>query len=473
MAREMRKAILISGLVIAIGAGSARAQQPAARPPADSTRPPDSTLVRRELERLRAEPRVPPTPPAPPLVPVDTGAALRLTRAAAVGMALAGNPTILAAREQVLEAGARKVQATQIPFPTVTGAIVGQTNAFRPGTGNEHDVGVGLTIPFPDRLRLQGRVAQADVSSAEFAYTQQRQLIASQTAQVYDSLLVALRHGDDLRTARQLAQEFLTRTEARFNAGTAPRLDVLRAKVDLSRAENDLIANERDVANARAGLNRLLGRTLGAGIEPADSLAVPATPAALPELEQRALAVRPELRSLAAQRRGASAARALANEYWVPDVSLGVSRQAVDGVGASYETDVGLAFPLFFWQHSRGEVAEAAHREAELAATNRDLAAQIGQEVRTAWAAAVTALRQALYLRDALLPEVEQAYRSAAASYSLGGSSALEVLQAQRDLLDARSQYTDALGAANDAAAQLALAVGAPLDSTTTGGSRE
>ena len=62
-----------------------------------------------------------------------------------------------------------------------------------------------------------------------------------------------------------------------INAGTAAKLDVIRAQVDASQAQNDLIATERDLANARAGLNRLLGRALGADIVPADTLAVPAS----------------------------------------------------------------------------------------------------------------------------------------------------------------------------------------------------
>ena len=55
-------------------------------------------------------------------------------------------------------------------------------------------------------------------------------------------------------------------------------------------------------------------------------------------------------------------------------------------------------------------------------------------------------------------------------SYGLGGSSALDLLDAKRTLLDAESQYADALGAANDARAELELAVGAPLLRRTPGG---
>jgi cobalt-zinc-cadmium efflux system outer membrane protein len=110
----------------------------------------------------------------------------------------------------------------------------------------------------------------------------------------------------------------------------------------------------------------------------------------------------------------------------------------------------------------KGEIAENVHRERELSATQRDLQAQVAQDVRAAYASASTALRQAVYLRDELLPAAREAYRVATVSYSLGGSSALDVLDAQRSLIDAQSQYADALAAANSSRADLALAVGRP-----------
>ena len=86
-------------------------------------------------------------------------------------------------------------------------------------------------------------------------------------------------------------------------------------------------------------------------------------------------------------------------------------------------------------------------------------------DVQTSYSAATTAWRQAVYLRDELLPEAQAAYKAASTSYNLGGSSALDLLDAKGTLLDAESQYTDALGAVNDARADLERAVGAPLPS--------
>ncbi len=210
---------------------------------------------------------------------------------------------------------------------------------------------------------------------------------------------------------------------------------------------------------------------LGASIEAADSLAIPTLPPDFDQLEAVAMARRPELRGLINDQAGARAEQRLAQQYLIPDVDVGITRLHVYGSGGQYTTGVGFSLPIFFWQHQNGEVAEAKHRQAELSAQYRDVAAQVGEDLRNAYATVSTSMRQALYLRDELLPSAREAYRIASASYTLGGSSALEVIDAQRTLLDAQTQYAAALAAANDAVADLERATGAPLSTLSSGGS--
>ncbi|MDQ2930133.1 MAG: TolC family protein [Gemmatimonadota bacterium] len=405
------------------------------------------------------------TPTAAQLID-STTAPLRLDRNAAITEALAHNPTLAVAREQIAQARARVTEGYALPEPSVSANYLGANGAFHPHTGNETDLGIGITIPFPNKIILRGQAAKSDLGNFDELYVQQRQLIASQTAQAYDSLLVALRHREDLLISKSLAEDFVKKTEARYSAGTVAKLDIVKGQVDVAQAENDLIANERGIANARAGLNRLLGRVLGASVEPTDTLGVPTVPADFARLEKLALELRPELRGLQRQRQSAKAQERLAQQYFLPDVTLGLSRNNIYGEDPTYTTSIGIDLPIFFWQHQKGEVAEAKHRELELTESYRDVIAQVGQDLRNSYATASTALRQVQFLTDRLVPSAEEQYRIASSSYGLGGSSALEVIDAQRTLLDARNQYTTALGALNDAVADLERATGAPLDST-------
>ena len=395
---------------------------------------------------------------------------LLLTRAAAIQLALERNPQLDVAREQIAELRAVKVQATAIPDPALTASLDEQPGLFRSSATGQKNVGATLQVPFPDKFRLRGNVAGADVKNAQANYAALQRQIAALTAEQYDSLLVALRHRTDFTEAQTLANDFLKRTQARFDAGTAPRLDVIKAQVDVAASTNDLISNERAIANASSGLNRFIGRPLGAPIVATDSLTVPPSLPSVDVLEAAALNARPELAGLMAQRKGAHSATTLAREFWLPDLTLGVSRDVSGNSGPGvFSTGLAFPLPLLFWQHTRGEVSQSRHFERELAASYRDLEAEVGQDVRNAYAAASTSLRQAVYIRDQLLPSAREAYRSTAASYAIGGSSAFEVIDARRTLLDAESQYSDALAAANTSRSDLERAVSVPLETIAPG----
>lgn len=459
----------ISIMVLALGAGTAGAQQPAPNGAAPASAsgvrplPPDSVGVSPAAECAR--PSADSLTAALALRPADS---LCVTRSQAVTLALRFNPQLGVADAQTAQARARRVQGVAIPDPEFS-ASVDAPRPFGRGGLDAKNVGATLTIPFLDKFRLRGRIGTADIRAAEAGGVLTRQVIASATSQTYDSLLAALRRQRDIRESRTLAQDFARKTEARYNAGDTPKLDVIRARVDVAQAENLLIVNQRDVANARAALNRLMGRPLAAPVAAADTLAVAAPLPELTQLEQAGLATRPELTSLRSQRVGARAAVTLAREYWLPDFFIGLNRDYVAEGPALFTTGVAFPLPVFFWQHTRGEIAEARYRERELTAAYADLEAQVGQDIRAAYATADAALRQAVYIRDELLPAAREAYRIASVSYGLGGSSALEVLESRRALLDAESQYTDALAAASSARAELERAIAAPLDTFVTG----
>jgi outer membrane protein TolC len=274
-------------------------------------------------------------------------------------------------------------------------------------------------------------------------------------------LLVALKHRDNLREALTLANDFLKRTQARFEAGTAAKLDVIQAQVGVAQANTDLIANEGDIATAQASLNRALGRVSGGPITPTDSLDIPAPLPDSSTIEQIALTNRPELAMLQQQQLGARASTSLVKEFWLPDITFAVQRDYISPGSPQFTTGISMPIPIIYTQHAKGDIAQAEHFERELAATYRDSRAQVTQDVRIAYANASTSMKQALFIRDELVPAAREAFRVASTSYSLGGSSALEVLTARSALLAAQTQLADALAAANIARADLDRALGA------------
>lgn len=407
--------------------------------------------------------------------PAPSAAAGKITRVEAVQVALAKNPLLAAARAQVEEARAGVALATQFPDPSFQWDYEQESGIFRPHSAGARDVGLGLDLPFPSKFHLNKVAATATLDAAQYSFTQLSQTTASQTAQAYDALQVAEQNLGNNEESRKLSQDFLTKTQARYEAGTVARLDVLQAKVNLAQAGNQVIAAQRGVMIARATLNRLMGRSPGTPVEPAHALTISAALPPLVQLLQVGLHNRPEIASLHALRKGARASTKLAQQYLLPDINLTLYRNFTQGQPAAYSTVGTIAVPLFFWQHQKGEVAQAKNREIELAADQADTVNAVELDVRNSYATADTARRQAIWIRDELLPQAREAYSVAAKSYALGGSSALDLIQSKGALLDAELQYAQALGAANDAEADLERAIAAPLPTvaSTTGEKNE
>jgi outer membrane protein, heavy metal efflux system len=434
----MRSSIWMAALALTAGVASA---QPHARPPL-------------------AEP------------PADT---LRLTRRQAIAQALFANPQLDIAREQTAQARAQRIEGMALPDPALSTSWDSLPRPFRLGGAASRATNLSLVVPFPDKIRLRNTIGASNVRWSEQQFRLVQQQIAAQAGRSYDSVLVTRLHRRDLTEARVLAADFLKRTEARFNAGTVARLDVIKAQVELAQADNDLIANARDVSNAEAALNRVVGRPLASPVELLDSLTAPPPLPDLAAVEESALRERPELRALQAQQRSAKANSALVREMSIlPDFFASANRDLkLPEAGTWYTVGLSMTLPVFFWQHTRGDFAETHHRELELDATVRDVRAAVGQDVRATFATADAAQRQVTFLRDQLLPSAREAYRVATVSYGLGGLSALEVLDARRTLLDAERQYADALAAANSSRSDLERAAGVPLTTFAPGASRE
>ena len=392
------------------------------------------------------------------------GDSLRLSRRQAIAEALNRNAQLEIAREQTAQARARRVTAIAVPDPALSAGYDGLNGPFTFGApGTSRPVQLDLDIPFPTKFRLNNKIGWADIRANESNYRLQQQTVALQASSTYDSLLVALRQREILRESRALAADFLKRTQARFDAGTAAKLDVIQAQVAVAQSENDLIANERDIATAQAALNRTLGRIIGAAIIPSDSLAEPPPLPDSASIEQIALANRPELAILQQQQLGARATTSLTKQFWFPDFTMSIQRDYSQPGSPLFTTGIALPLPALYWQHSRGDIAAAQHFEKELDAAYRDARAQVTQDVRSAYANASTAMRQVVFLRDELVPSAREAFRISSTSYSLGGSSALEVLTARSALLDAQRQLADALAAASTARADLDRALGTSL----------
>ncbi len=377
-----------------------------------------------------------------------------LTLQAAIDRALAVNPAVVAARLQRNAALAGVAVAGERPNPELHVEIEKETpkEAY------------GLAVP----IELGGkRGRRIDVEQARVRTTDAQ--IAVTAADVRDAVrrayfgrLVDEARLEQLEQARTLDVRVRDAARQRFEAGSAPRLEVLQAELALSQSENEVEAARGAVTAARYQLNALLDVPLDAAVPLAGSL----EPGELPTPDaavQRAQAASAELAVLDRQIEEQRLRIALARALQVPDVTpeATVTRGAEPEFNTGWRAAVAIAVPLFT-SHRAGVRVEEATLD-QLAAERRAAAAGMAGAVAAAAAHAAAQKQQYLRYYREILPQAVEVERMAEDSYRLGQTGITAFLQALQATRDARLRALQAAADYQSALADLERAMRVPL----------
>jgi cobalt-zinc-cadmium efflux system outer membrane protein len=264
---------------------------------------------------------------------------------------------------------------------------------------------------------------------------------------------------DDVRTLATRARDAAT---IRFDAGSAPRLEVLQAELALAQADNDATTAAAASTAARARLNALLGYPPDTDV----TLSTPLDPTAIPAGADAVARARDANTSLAVLTRQIEEARArvaLARALRAPDVVAegAVTRGAEPEFSTGWRAAVSVTAPIFTRHTAAVTVEQAtlskvtAEREAALV----QLETEVGAAVTVA-----SARREAfLRYRDQILPQVVAIETMADDSYRLGQTGLAAYLLALQSTRDARLNALQAAADFQDAVAELEHAMGTPL----------
>lgn len=305
-----------------------------------------------------------------------------------------------------------------------------------------------LPLTLSWELDLLGRVRRLNEGArANFAATQElaettRLAIAAETASTYFALAATDEEARIVADTLALQKEMLSLVEARRDAGRASDLAVEQARLAVSTSEADLaaIANRRSAL--KNGLAVLLGRAAPAfeiGARAPLHGALPEVPVGLPsELLRR----RPDLAAAESGLKAANAQVGVAKAAFFPAISLtgsaGAASAEIDNLfqrdSRAWSIGPSVYLPLF-----QGGRLRANHRRSQAAyeeavAGYRQIVLTAMREVQDALIASQRLTEQS----DAIARAVVSARRVrelAETRYLAGGTSYLEVIDAQRTAL--------------------------------------
>jgi len=424
-------------------------------------------------------------------------AARSLTIKEVRALALENNRTYLSAQEgvEIAKADVTKARSGAFPDINLTGSYdrnfyvpsffmqmedsVGQIETIEFKTGFKNSYGANLSIR--QSIWSGGRVFTA--MSIAKDYRKFSEDVANQMAStvLYQAdvhfYMVALQRSrvDVLAKSLEAATHNLTVVEKQFSQGQVSEFEVLRARVEKSNLEPQLLQAESNLRLATKRLKSFLGLELGGGInllEEEVNTTLDAALPSLPGLTQTALEHRPEMRQAEYTRDMRRKAIRIARAGYFPSLSAIANynwqaqsdRMTLDeNISRSWTAGLRLTIPIFQGGRVRGEVTQAVakHRQAIL-----DLQQQrdnIRLEVEESYDRLLQA-RNALDIQKNTIAQAEEGLRIANLRYESGVGILLEVLSAQAALTQAREILAEATFAYRIAQAGLRMATTIDLD---------
>lgn len=377
-----------------------------------------------------------------------------LTLQAAIDRALAANPTLAAARLGRAVDLAGLAVARERPNPEASVELERETprQSF------------ALAVP----LELGGKRAKR-IAVGDATIRTRDAVLAATTAQVrndvrraYYETRIADARMTVLRELRDLAQRTRDTAQTRFDAGDAPRLEVVQAELALATAETDARTADGLLTASRARLNVLLGQplsTVSALSTPMDSGGPVISETALTLAHAGSAELTVLDRQIEEQRARLALARSLRTPDVIPTATL--TRDSQPDFTYGWRAGVAITVPIFA-SHKAGVLVEETTLD-QLVAERQATLARIDGEVTAAVATAEAQRLTYVSYRDRILPQAQQVEQLAEDSYRLGQSGIAVLLQALQASRDVRLRSLDAVAQLQTALADLERAIGAPL----------
>ncbi len=380
------------------------------------------------------------------------GDAFHLGYAEALALARGRAPAILIARGREGIAGADARAVAIYPNPSVSAGTSTQTAKL--------SVGATLPLVILGQIGAASRAGRADLATVQADTLVTVNDVRAGTAHAFVVLWLAQRTSEARTDAASVTQRLEEAVRGRVEVGSAPELEVLRARAERLRADADARAAADLVGAAAADLGRWIGSTTTALRVDGD----PTTPDEPPSFSDLAARVpngpsvrREELDARAAEAR-ADRERALVRPGLVLDLAADIGDPTLPAT--NYRGQLGIEVPLF---NQRGPLIDREIRSAAVARLRaRGEATTLLSDLTVAYETFVALTRRLKALDTGVVPAAEAAARATEESYALGRATLVTVLDSERARIDARLSLLETKAARANAWIDAERAAGQP-----------
>lgn len=365
-------------------------------------------------------------------------------RDAVVAAALDAHPTLTALEAEAAAARERILPAQALPNPMLMGGVQNKNiDLSDDEMMTMYMIGASQRLVRPEKREAARAVAELAAQGLEQQLASVRAEIERDVLLAWYEVAVADAQIETANSVREMIDAVIAAARVRYEVGNALQADVIRAQLQLSDLDHEIL-RLRGVRRAAAA--RLLA-TLGLPLE----TEVPAIP--IPENEEARTiagppspaAEHPAIIALESEVARAEAEIRLADAGRIPDIDL----EAQYGYRAMQQDMFSLVarieLPLRNDVTVEPRVREAILRRDAAKARIAELRRAITQAMAEAYVAHEETTAQLEFHQEVLVPQTQLAFESTLAAYQTGGASFDSILATETAYLRSRLQYYDFL----------------------------
>lgn len=371
-----------------------------------------------------------------------------ITLTEAIEIGLKNNPVIKSAYENISAVEGKFWSGISLPSPEI-----GVSYEFVPlGSGlnnyEERTFGISQAFEFPTNYFLRGSISGDENDIAYLNFKQSEIQITRQIKTAYYNVLAKQKLLAIAKENLQIADDFSKKAEIRYNVGEGTNLERLTAKVQFTEAKNILALAQNELKSSFAELNYSLGysRLSDEKFILIDSLAFSKFDTlSFENLYHLSLSSNQQIKISELNVNALSTERTLAWSSLLPGFSISYFRQSLGSDNNYYGASLDISVPLWFLFDNRGQIQYASAKvniaESELVSVKNE----VYLNLTNAYNDYSNNLQQVSLYQEHILPQAEEVYRSASASYDAGEITYIEYLQARQTIISSEKNYTEAL----------------------------
>lgn len=406
---------------------------------------------------------------------IKTGEVLNLDRC--IQIALLKQPSIVASYYTVEANRSRVGEALANYYPQIGASsgisrysspgVLTEVNKTFYGTGyfNQITSGFSLSQNIYDfgKTSSQVKIQKINLDSAGADLETSKDQIVLNVKQAYYAMIQAARNRAVADESVGQYKQHLDQAKGFFDVGTKPRYDVITAEVNLSNAKLNLISADNALKIARVNLNNAMGVPDAPAYTVEDSLDFTKYVITLDDALSRAMANRPDIKSLVLRRKAAEESVQFAKTGYYPALTGSASYNWQGGTGFPLESEwnvgVALSFPIFSGFLTKHQVGEAESNLNVARANEESLRQSVVLDVQQSY----LNLKQAedsIATADLAVKQATENLDIVNGRYAAGVGNPVEVTDAQIVYSNSKLAYIQALTNYNDAHASLLKAMG-------------